>query len=474
MPERGYRHPLDSFDHDTGPTGIAPGKRTLTQALPVQRRSSSEPPAAGGGERTSAPAARGSSPAYEDPFGMHLMISPEVRFQSAPHAERKRMLAGEHDRRTQVAWLRSIAPQDAIELLVGGDAVEWPAPQVHAVVEQLPRVIAAMSAREAIWLLALRPEAAANGRLFERLSFATQLATWRELSPPERRAEVWPAGGSVELRTALLNSLPDHLLQVLVVGMSASQVQDIVDYLPAHVVGRVRAACRLRRVHLDVVGEEARDGRDVDARADELEIEGEEWDAANRAPTKVSRRKSSEVPEPDAWAELPWMFRTQYFRVASSARRVAYLAREAERKHELLRTIDDPRDRAETMAAYVAKYPWAADRLLDDAEPAELVAAIRALDDAAAVARVFLASLRYPQRVPLLLAVMAPHELAAAFRVAENKAMPALWAAVARDVPPATVTAVLRRLSEDELARVESWSNDPEGVARLSPQRPVG
>ncbi len=405
------------------------------------------------------------------------LVPPELKFKSASHAERKRMLRGERDRQTQVAWLRGLAPHEATALLLGEDAIELPAAHVHALVEQLPRVIAALSPREATSLLTLRPEAAANARLFARLPFATQLATWRELSPPERRAEVWPTGGSVELKTALLASLAEHLVQVLVVGLSSAQVQDIVDYLPAHAVGRVRSACQMRGVHLAVVGQASRGegdgggdgGGDVDARADQLEIEHEEWDAANRKPKRAGRPVSSDVPEPDAWAELPWMFRVQYFAVAPGARRVAYLARERERKAELLATLDDARDRGETLARYVAKYPWAADRILGHVEAADLVAAMRALDDATDVARVFIACVRYPQRVPLLLAVMSPLELAAAFRVAEEKQLPALWAAVEGAAPAATVTSALRRLSDDELERVERWSNDPDGVARLSP-----
>jgi hypothetical protein len=401
-----------------------------------------------------------------------------MRFANGSLAERKQILVGERDREVRLEMLRGIPPGDVIELLLGAEAAELPQVQLLSLLEHLPAVIRALEPRDASALVNSTTAAPAVARIFARLPLMTQLVAWRDISPPERRAEVWPDEAPIDRRAALLNSLSEHALRVLLRELAPAQVQDLVDYAPPHVVARVRMACRELGLHLAAVGAAeavAEPGaRDVDAAADEYQIHCEEWDAAHDKPERTKRVTSSDAPDPDAWADLPWMMKTQMFRVAPMGKRIGYIGRAGDRVYELVRSLDDLQDRAETMAAYVRRHAWAADRVLADAEPGELIAVVRALRDPADVAALFVGIVKYPQRVQLVLSVMEPREIAAVFQQASDRDMPRVWTAIADNAPAAMVTAALRRLSDDQLERVSDWSNEPERVEAMAPRRGGG
>ncbi|HUQ08022.1 MAG TPA: DUF4157 domain-containing protein [Kofleriaceae bacterium] len=412
-------------------------------------------------------------------------VTPGLRFAAGGLGERKRILVSERDRAMRLEMLRALPPGDAIELLLGAEAAELPPAQLHDLIEHLPAVIRAMEPRDASAFVNTSGAAPAVARIFAKLPFMTQLVAWRDISPPERRAEVWPDEAPIDRRSALVSSLSEHALRVLLRDLPSTQVQDLVDYAPPHVVARVRAACREMFVHLAVVGAAepaaaepgapgAPGARDVDAAADEYQIQGEAWDAAHDKHERMKRTTSSDAPDPDTWADLPWMMKTATFKFAPMNKRIGYLGRAGERAYELVRTLDEVQDRAETMAAYAKRHAWAADRLIGDAEPGDLVAVVRALHDPGDVAAVFLGVSKYPQRVPLLLAVMEPRAIAKVFEQTTDRDMPRVWSVIADNVPAATLTAVLRRLSDEEVARVSSWSNDFERVDAMAGRRAAG
>jgi hypothetical protein len=499
-PARGHaaqRHAVVPAGGDRGGGPDRAGAGATTARLPVQRRAA-DPGARPGAlpflDAQIAGGAHGAAVQRKEEHGagggsMSSMVGGMMgtagRFALGDHDERARLLAAEPDWRQRARLLDSLAPGPAYDLLVGEDAVTMHPAQRILVAERLPRVLRMLDVRTAKTLIGTNPHVAATRRVFARLELVTQLEVFVRLAP-RMRAAVWPDDGGHALRSALLGRLDDRALSSLVKDLTHREVGDLMDYQPPHLVARVRAACIAAGVHPDLAGtaasaqgeagvEDAAASNgagaataDVDAVADELTVAGEQWDAASKPPSRVQRFKTSMTPEPGDWRQLPAPMRRHYFRNASTGRRVVYLSREPEDRAALLRSIADPRDRGETLAAFLRRQHRGY-ALIDDLDDADLVAAVRVMPDPADVGALVLGLLRNPRRLGLIAALAAPHQIAPAVALATTAELPRLWSALTDQVAPATITAILRRLPDDQLERLVQWSNDPDGVTRLAP-----
>ncbi len=427
----------------------------------------------------------GSSRAVQRELADWQMVPPEVVFPGASFTRQRELLRAERDVEARAGLLRSIAPERVLQLLTDQDPGGLKPHDVLAVLDLLPRVVAAADASTASDILTLRPDAPANRRLFLKLKLAVQIEAFSRMST-FTRAELFPGGREFELQTALLNRLEEGGLRELMKGLTADQVQDLVDYMPPHVVGRIRAACQSAGVHQQVVGlapstapaagragAASADGApaaiDEDAYADQLQVDGEAWTAQNDQPKKSQRKTSADAPEPDEWVAMPRQIREAFFQTAFMGKRLAYLQADLAGRQRMLQSLDDKQDRAETVAAYVRKHPWPAQKLLEELDENDLLALLRATPDPHDVATLFRSAAQVEKRSSLLLSVMTPNEIASVFTSCKNEELRTVWESVVHNVAPAMVTSVLRRLSPEELERLESWSNDHERVQQLTP-----
>ncbi len=381
------------------------------------------------------------------------------RLQAAPDAKREQLLA-------------LLPVDDALELLVGQDAIEVPEGRLQRLVLAVPRVIPRLDANQAYLLLGREHRATAR-RIFARLPLATQLEVFAALSP-KMRATVWPQDAGHKVRGALLNRLDDPALAAVVAELHAADIEEIIDHQAPHLVARVRAACLAQGVHGAVVGRDlARaDGVDPDARADEYAAQGERWDAANDRPEKARREKSTSVPSADDWLQMPEFAQLHAFRIAPTATRVRYLARTRGDRATLLRSLDNLQDRGETLAAFLRKHRHGFS-LAGDLDGSELVPLVEAMPDPADRATLVCALASRPRSLPTVVAVVGPQELALALTQATDRELPHLWSALER-LSPATLTATLRRLPDDQRERLRTFAPDADAVDRLMPADAAG